>query len=132
MNFQIYDVMAVIVQNDMLVAALFDGREGQEAIMIIRPVIKNGMAVLEKSEPDGLERWQWLDRFGLLPEEQLNEIYKKVQGEDERRQIYNALREEFDDPRAAQLDKRERNADQKEKELKIWEERLKKQAEQEG
>lgn len=125
------DVCSVIFQEDMLVAALFDGREGQEAIAIVKPVIRGDIAVLEISDPDGLERYKWLEKFGLMTEEQLNELYKTVQAEDEQRLIYDELKMKFDAPRVRMIEKKEKAIVQKEKELtkkeanlKSWQEKL--------
>ena len=107
---KIYDITNAIVTDNELVVALFDGRE-EGAIMIIKPVLQGGVPKLKASEPDGLERYQWLEEFGLLPEKKLTKLYKKVKTEEERRAIYNTLNMEFDTARVSQLE--------------AWEDRLK-------
>ena len=107
---KIYDITNAIVTDDELVIALFNGRE-EGAIMVIKPILKDGVLKLKASEPDGLERYQWLEKFGLLPEAGLTELYKKVKTEEERRTIYDKLKMEFDTARVSQLE--------------AWEDRLK-------
>lgn len=121
---KILDVTGVIVQDDQLVAALYDGREGEEAIAIVKPVEKNGKFLLEVTDPDGLERYQWLKHFGLMSEEQLNEEYKKVQVEDERKKIYEELKKEFDAPRVLEMDRKERDLKHKERDLNDREKKI--------
>ena len=93
---KIYDVTGVIVSDDELVTALFDGREGEESIMLIKPVQKDGKIILETSQPDGIERYYWLNKFGLLPDAELNSMYKQQSAERERREIYDKLKKEFE------------------------------------
>jgi len=122
---KILNVYAVVFQEDMLACALFDGREGEEAIAIVKPILKDGVPALDIDDPDGWERYKWLEKFGLLTEEALTELYKTVQAEDEQRQVYEELKRKYDAPREAQLVKKETELGVKEQDLKNWEGRLK-------
>jgi len=112
---KIYDVTNVIIEDDKLVAAILDGREN--SLMIIKPTQDGDRLILETSEPDGYERYYWLDKLGLLPEEELTTFYKEVKTEKERKAIYETLKGEFDAPRAAMLDDREKAIQAKEQYL---------------
>jgi hypothetical protein len=119
----IFDVTNVILTEDKLVCALFDGR--YDSIAIITPTDTNGELKLQMSEPDGLERYYWLDKLGLLPKEELTSLYETVKTEKERRDIYEKLKGEFDAPRVAMLDEKEKALQDKEQNLLKREGKLK-------
>ena len=120
---KVFDVTNVIITEDKLVAALYDGR--YDSIMVIMPKKDGeGNLFLEESEPDGFDRYYWLEKFGLLPEEELNEIMSNLQTSKDRKDAYEKLKLEFDAPRAARLDDKEKELNAKEKELIDWEKKL--------
>lgn len=89
----IYDVTGVIISEDKLICALFDGREGLDAIMIVKisdKPDKQGVYHLESSDLDGEERVYWLDKFGLLSEEAMDAEIAKL-STDHKHRLLNRL-----------------------------------------
>ena len=89
----IFDTTNVILSEDKLVCVLFDGR--YDSIAIITPINTNGQLKLQMSEPDGAERAYWLDRFGLLPEDELQAEFEKAKPS-QREQLFDQMKEEFE------------------------------------
>ena len=91
----IYDVTGVIISEDKLICALFDGREGLDAIMIVtisEKPDKEGKYHLVASNPDGEERVYWLDKFGLLDDEAMDAEVAKL-NTDAKHKLLNKLTE---------------------------------------
>jgi len=101
----IYDITAAVVEEDGVIMALFDNR--YNAIKVIRALVvelKNdaGEVVghkprLEAFDPDGAERVYWLEKFGMITEEELAEEAAKLKGV-EKEKLYNRLEKELDKP----------------------------------
>ena len=102
MDYEIYDVTNFILTGDMLICAMFDGRYNSIAIIQVAGPDKWGKYKLDMTEPDKGERLYWLDKFGLLTEEdmqaEINELDKQ-----EKRGLYEKLKKEvaeLDDQRS--------------------------------
>jgi hypothetical protein len=89
----IYNTTNVIISENELICVLFDGR--YDSIAIITPVNIGGQLKLQMSEPDGAERAYWLDRFGLLPEDELQAEFEKTKP-NQRKQLFDQLKKEFE------------------------------------
>lgn len=93
MAFEIHDVTGVIISDDKLICALFDGREGLDAIMIVKisdNPDKQGKYHLDCTEPDGEERVYWLDKFGLLDDASMTAEVAKL-ATDHKHKLLNRL-----------------------------------------
>jgi len=91
---QIFDVTNVVISEDKLIACLFDGRYGSIAIVEIVGPDKKGLYHLQMREPDGDERLYWLDKFGLMTEEDMDAEVEKL-SKDEKRRLFNKLQKEL-------------------------------------
>jgi hypothetical protein len=90
---EIYDVTGVIISEDKLICALFDGREGYDAIMIVKiseKPDKQGKYRLDCFDPDGEERVYWLDKFGLLDDAAMDAEVAKL-ATDAKHKLLNRL-----------------------------------------
>jgi hypothetical protein len=93
MGNEIYDVTGMIISEDKLICAFFDGREGLNAIMIVKiseKPDKQGVYHLDCRNPDGEERVYWLDKFGLLSSEEMDAEVAKL-ADDPKRRLLNKL-----------------------------------------
>ncbi len=93
---KIYDVTNAIVDEEQTVLALFDGR--YNSIMIIKPVVikRTGEPRLKTSDPDGAERLYWLEKFGLITEEEFQAEVQKLAPLTGRKKLYEMLKKEFE------------------------------------
>lgn len=96
MEDKIYDVTNVILTADRLVCAIFDGRYSSISIIRIDGPDRQGEYHLDMAEPSSRgERLYWLDKFGLLTEEdmqaEINDLNKQ-----EKRGLYEKLKKEVD------------------------------------
>lgn len=93
---QILDVTNIIIDDDKLVCALFDGRYDAIAIIKISEPDDNGKYHLNVTDPDGAERLYWLDRLGLLSEDELMAEAEKLKRE-QKRTLYEKLKLDFEE-----------------------------------
>ena len=104
MAIKILDVTSAAVEEDkdnqQVVLALFDNR--YNSVTIIRPVpIKDKEGVitgvkLETFDPDGAERIYWMDKFGMMTEEDFEAEVAKLEPQEARKKVYEMLRKEFE------------------------------------
>jgi hypothetical protein len=92
---QIYDVTGAVINRDEAIIGLFDLR--YNTVMIVRPVYnkEDKKAELSIEEPDGAERLYWLEKFGMITEEEFQEEAQKLTSVVKRRRLYELLGEEF-------------------------------------
>jgi hypothetical protein len=92
---QIYDVTGAVVNRDEAIIGLFDLR--YNTVMIVRPIYnkEDNRAELSIEEPDGAERLYWLEKFGMITEEEFRGEAKKLSSAKERRRLYELLGKEF-------------------------------------
>jgi len=91
----IYDVTSAVVNREEAILALFDNRYA--SIMIVRPAKdKEGNLELEVTEPDGAERLYWLEKFGIITEEDFQVEVEKLAPITERRKLYDMLKKELE------------------------------------
>lgn len=88
---QIYDITSAAVDDEQVVLALFDNRHN--SVMIIRAT-EDGK--LETTEPDGAERLYWLEKFGMVTEEEFQAEVAKVKSRTGREKLYELLKGEFE------------------------------------
>jgi len=93
-DFEIFDVTNVILSEDKLVACLFDGRYGSIAIVSIVGPDKKGAYHLDMTEPMDAMRLYWLDKFGLMTEEDMDVELEKI-NKGEKRKLLNKLTQEL-------------------------------------
>lgn len=99
----IYDVTNVIVDDDKVICALFDGRYDAIAIIKISKPDDSSKCHLNVTDPDGAERLYWLDRLGLLPEDELINEAEKLKKE-QKRTLYEKLKLEFEEEKEVKED----------------------------
>lgn len=92
---QVIDAVGVILSEDKLVCALFDGRYDAIGIVKIAGPDKEGKHYLDYTSPDGEERLYWLDKFGLLTEDELIDEAEKLK-ETQKRGLYEKLKLDFE------------------------------------
>ena len=91
----IYDVTSAVVNMEEAILALFDNRYA--SIMIVRPAKdKEGNLELGVTEPDGAERLYWLEKFGIITEEDFQVEVEKLAPITERRKLYDMLKKELE------------------------------------
>ena len=92
----IYDVTGAIVSREEAVLALFDSRNN--TVMIVRPFINDeDKPSLTIEDPDGAERLYYLEKFGMITEEEFEEEVKKLTPQLDRRKLYKLLSKEFEE-----------------------------------
>lgn len=92
---KIFDVYSAAVDEEQATLALFDNR--YNSIMIIKPIIKEktGEAKLEVLEPDGAERLYWLEKFGMITDEEFQAEVLLLTSQTERKKLFEILKKEF-------------------------------------
>lgn len=103
MSIHILDVTSAAIEedsdNEKVVLALFDNR--YSAVTIIRPVAvkdKDGVITrvkLQVLDPDGAERLYWMEKFGMMTEEDFQAEVAQLAPETERKKLYELLKKEF-------------------------------------
>jgi len=89
-----FDVYSAIVDDDEVILALFDPR--YNTVMIVKPEItKDGEPKLKVLEPDGTERLFWLEKFGMITEEEFEAEAGKVEGETEKIKLFEKLKKDL-------------------------------------
>lgn len=94
---KIYDVTnAIVVEEKEVILALFDNR--YNSVMIIKPVIdeKTKEPRLKISDPDGVERLYWLEKFGMITEEEFQADVQRLAPLPERKKLYEMLKKELE------------------------------------
>jgi len=75
---EIYDVTNAIIDEDKVICALFDGRYDSLVLIEVKPKGNSGLWQLKLREPDDEERLYWVDKFGLLSEEEIQAEYERL------------------------------------------------------
>jgi len=96
---EIYDVTSAVIKRDEAILALFDNR--YNSVMIVRPACdeEGKTPYLIILEPDGGERLYWLEKFGMITEEEFQEEAKKLSSQNERQKLYELLDAELNPKR---------------------------------
>ena len=92
---KIYDVTNVAVDEEQVTLALFDNR--YNSVMIIKPIMgrKPKKPKLKILEPDGAERLYWLEKFGMITDEEFQAEAQQLAPQTERRKLHELLKKEF-------------------------------------
>lgn len=93
----IYDVTSAVYREDEVVLALFDNR--YNSIVIIRPELQtDGSLKLTVSEPDGTERLYWLEKFGMITDEEFQAEVAQHKTRADKEALYDNLRYDLGKP----------------------------------
>ncbi len=100
----IWDVCGAILLEDGAILGLFDPR--YNAVKIVKPYVveirdeKENVigheARLSASDPDGAERLYWLEKFGMITEEEFQEESAKITDKSGKKKLYELLKKEFE------------------------------------
>ena len=86
-----YDVTSAVIDTGQVTLCLFDNRES--SVIVIRAM--DGSELIT-SEPDGSERLFWLEKFGMITEEDFYVETQKLSSKASRENLYKLLRKEFE------------------------------------
>ena len=94
---KIYDITTAAVDSEQITLALFDNR--YNSIMVIKPIINedSGKPELDVLEPDGAERLYWLEKFGMITEEEFQAEVKQLAPQANRLKLYQLLKKEYEE-----------------------------------